>query len=416
MQSPELKAFYENKPLMWRNLTWLIILNMGWSLCFTVINPLMQLRMNSPEIGLGEGTIGLINSINSYAVSFLVMYFSWKSDHTISRWGRRIPYLWISGPAIIVTVVLFPFAYLQWVVIGLVIVQLFFTDIKASTISLLPIDLVPKSLLARTMSLQGIALGIMAFLALRYGMQLSDWSEKAPYLISAVILTITTFGAGMRIKEPPIQNPATTSFKPWSALAVGCRDRRTIVLMIGTAMFGSTFVMYNQWIWLFAKNDLNLTRTEMGASLAWANILAIALAYPAAHLIDRFSPYKLILLCHGLQWVLFITLLQTQSAMGLIVISFLFVLAAALSITPAMMVYKSAPPEDVGSVTSSLAFINNFFNATLIFISGFLIEHFSYNAGYTLGIAMSALGCLALLLYRYLAKATPSADQIPHAK
>jgi len=63
-----------------------------------------------------------------------------------------------------------------------------------------------------------------------------------------------------------------------------------------------------------------------------------------------------------------------------------------------------------------LAFINNFFNATLIFISGFLIEHFSYNAGYTLGIAMSALGCLALFLYRYLAKATPSADQMPYAK
>lgn len=408
-QTQALQAFYANRPLMWRNLAWLIVLNMGWALCFTVINPLMTLRMNSPAIGLGEGMIGTIYSINSYLVSFLVMYFSWKSDHTLSRWGRRIPYLWISGPAIIVMLVLFPFAHAKWLVVAIVAVQLFFTDMKNSTISLLPIDLVPKAVLARTMSIQNIVLGVMGFLALRYGMKLSDWSEKAPYLIGGVVLAFTTFSAGFSIKEPPIRKPATESFKPWSALKVGWRDRRMIVLMLGTAMLSSVFIMYNQWIWLYAKNELGLTRTSMGASLAWSSLLGIALAYPAAHLVDRFRPYKLILAFHALQWVLFAALLLTHSAHGLIVVSFLFVISTALSVAPSMMVFKSAAPQDVGSVTSSLALVNNAYAATLILVSGQLIERLGHNyaAGYTLGIAMSAVGCVLLFVYRRLVQPAP---------
>jgi hypothetical protein len=92
--TPELKAYYDNRPLLWRNVLWFMVLNIGWSVCFTVVGPLMTLRMNSPEIGMGERMIGAVGATNGYIVSFLVMYFSWKSDHTVSRWGRRIPYLW----------------------------------------------------------------------------------------------------------------------------------------------------------------------------------------------------------------------------------------------------------------------------------------------------------------------------------
>ncbi len=410
-QSPALEAFYADRPLMWRNLVWLIVLNMGWALCFTVLNPLMTLRMNSPEIGLGEGMIGTIYSINSYLVSFLVMYFSWKSDHTISRWGRRIPYLWISGPAIILMLVLFPFAHAKWLVVAIVAVQLFFTDMKNSTISLLPIDLVPKEVLARTMSIQNMVLGLMGFLGLRYGMKLSDWSEKAPYLLGGAVLVFTTFSSGFCIKEPPIRKPATESFKPWSALKVGWQDRRMIVLMLGVAMISSAFVMYNQWIWLYAKNELGLTRTSMGAALAWSSLLGIALAYPAGHLVDHFNPYKLVLALHALQWVLFGSLLLAHSAVGLIAVSFLFVVSTALAVAPAMMVFKSAAPQDVGSVTSSLALINNAYAATLIFVSGQLIERLGHNytAGYVLGIIMSAVGCALIFVYRHLARSTEEA-------
>ncbi|MEI8195007.1 MAG: hypothetical protein WCI73_03775, partial [Phycisphaerae bacterium] len=121
--APELQAYYDDRPLMWRNVLSFMFLTIGWNLCFTIVSPLMTLRMNSPQVGMGERMIGFVNAGNSYTVSFLVMYFSWKSDHTISRWGRRIPFLWISAPGIILSVFLFPFFDNKWLLLVIWVVQ-----------------------------------------------------------------------------------------------------------------------------------------------------------------------------------------------------------------------------------------------------------------------------------------------------
>ena len=389
---------------MWRNIIWFMVLNIGWGICFTVVNPLMTLRMNSPAVGMDEGMIGMISAINGYAVSFLVMYFAWKSDHTISRWGRRIPFLWISTPFILVSVVVFPFIDNKWILLGVMIVQLFFMDMKLSTISLLPIDLVPRNILARTNVVPGIVMGVMSFFVLRYGMKLSDVNETLPFLIGAAVMLVTSIVSGLNIKEPPIQTPATEPFRPWSALKVGWRDRRMIILMLAVPMLGALPAMYNAWIWLFAKNELNLTRTEMGASLSWASILGLVLTFPCAWLVDRISPYKLAGIFVVLNGALLTSLLWVSSQSGLIVVAFMFVLATAFGGAASMMVFRMAHPKDVGSVSSSLALINNAFNATLALLSGQLIERLgqNYHAAFILGFCFCVLGLIVLLYYRHL--------------
>jgi Na+/melibiose symporter-like transporter len=403
--TPELEEYYSNNKLMWRNLIWFMLLTVGWSKVFQLVTPLMTLRMNSPEVGMGEAMIGGIFAVNGYAVAFLVMYFSWKSDHTISRWGRRIPYLWISAPFIIGTVVIFPFIHNMWILLGVMIIHLFFMDMKASTISLLPIDLVPRHMLARVGVIPNLVMGVLGFFVLRYGMQLSDTNISLPFLIGGAVMLGTTLCA-LGIKEPPIQTPATESFKPWSALKVGWKDRRMIILMLAVPMIGSLPAMYNAWIWLFAKNELNLTRTEMGASLSWASILGLALAFPCAWLIDRISPFKLVGIFLALNGVLLAALLQVNSANGLVVVSFIFVLATAFGSAASMMVFRSAHPAEVGSVTSSLALINNIFNATMGLVSGQLIERLghNYHAAFILGFCASVLGLCMLMLYRHVMK------------
>jgi Na+/melibiose symporter-like transporter len=403
--TPELKDYYGNRKLLWRNLIWYMLLTVGWTKVFQLVTPLMTLRMNSPEIGMGEGLIGGIFAVNGYAVSFLVMYFSWKSDHTISRWGRRIPFLWISAPFIIVTVVIFPFIHNMWILLGVMIVHLFFMDMKASTISLLPIDLVPRHMLARVGVIPNLVMGVLGFFVLRYGMELSDTNISMPFLIGGAVMVGTTL-CGLNIKEPPIQTPATESFKPWSALKVGWKDRRMIVLMLAVPMLGSLPAMYNAWIWLFAKNELNLSRTEMGASLSWASILGLALTFPCAWLIDRISPYKLAGIFLVLNGVLLTALMRVSSANGLILVSFIFVLATAFSGAASMMVFRSAHPAEVGSVTSSLALINNSFAATMSLVSGQLIQRMGHNykAAFILGFCFSVLGLGMLMYYRHLMK------------
>lgn len=416
--SPELAAYYNDRRLMWRNVVWFMLLNVGWSFCFTVVGPLMTLRLNSKEIGLGESMIGMINSINGYAVSFLVMYFSWKSDHTVSRWGRRIPFLWISAPPIILSVVLFPYVSTVWMLLGVYLMQMFFMDMKNSTISLLPIDLVPRGAMARMGAVQGIVLSLVGFLVLRYGMRLSEWSETLPYLIGAGVMAVTTFAAGLALREPPIKAPATEPFRPWSTLAVGWRDRRMILLMLSVPLLGAPLTLYNMWVWLFAKNTLGLDRSEMGDALSWASLLGLALSMPCAWLIDRVSPFRLAWISLVMNVFFLVALLRAHDARSLIVVAFMFVLSAGLSGAASMLVFRSAHPAEVGSITSSLAFINNVFNATLGLFSGQLIERLghNYHAAFILGMILNVVGFAVLLWYGKLMSRTPAvAASAPNA-
>ena len=70
--SPELKAYYANRPLMWRNLTLIALLNMGWGIVYTVLGPMMMFRLL--DVGVGENIQATIGSANGWAVSFLVMW------------------------------------------------------------------------------------------------------------------------------------------------------------------------------------------------------------------------------------------------------------------------------------------------------------------------------------------------------
>src|SRR5438045_3933861 len=87
----ELEAYYKQRKLMWRNVVIIGISNVGWGCVFQIVNPLIVMRLL--DLGVRENIQGTMQSANGYAVAFLVMLFSWLSDHTISRYGRRKPYL-----------------------------------------------------------------------------------------------------------------------------------------------------------------------------------------------------------------------------------------------------------------------------------------------------------------------------------
>ncbi len=82
-----LAAYYQDRPLMWRNITFIGIANLGWGLALGIIGPLIVLKLVG--LGVGESIQNTIGTVNSGVSGILVMIFSWTSDHTISRLGRR---------------------------------------------------------------------------------------------------------------------------------------------------------------------------------------------------------------------------------------------------------------------------------------------------------------------------------------
>ena len=400
--NPELVAFYENRPLMWRNLALILLLNLGWSVAFTVVHPLIQLRLNS--VGVAEGGLGMMGAVNSWVYCYAVMFFAWKSDHTVSRFGRRIPFLFISAPVIVTVMILFPLLSFKWLLVGLTLMQTLFMDIKAATIPLLNIDCMPRRMLARTAAPASIVMGILGFFGLRYGMKLSEWSETLPYFLAAGILTITTLTGGFLIKEPPIKDPTTEKFRPWSAMKVALKDRRALILMMSVSLFQTFQMAFGAWVWLYAKNALHISRADTGLIMSWGIVVSIVMAFPCAWLIDRVSPYKLLPCFCGIAGLALWFALHITTPLHLIIAAGLVALLSSLYSASDIMVYRNAHPAEIGSVTSTNSCLRGFYCGCMAVFFGFLIEktggHYDY--AFIAGFILTVLGLVPLFFYRHL--------------
>ena len=234
--APELVVYYGNRRLMIRNVTLIGLCNLSWGVAFTITGPLIMLRML--DLGVRENIQATINSVNGWLVSFLVILFSWMSDHTVSRLGRRKPYLFASAPFVIAATMIFPFVdepTLLWLIVVLYVVKILAMDLNSSTFPLLSIDCVPRHLLAQANSVFTIAGGIVGFVAMRVAGPLLAVAEWLPFVSGGMLMTLTTL-TSFWIKEPPIIHPATEPFRPWCTFKVAARDKRIFVLMAGVGM------------------------------------------------------------------------------------------------------------------------------------------------------------------------------------
>jgi len=413
-QATAIAAYYADSRLMWRNVLWIIFGHFGIALSSTILVPLMNLRLKA--VGISDSSIGLLTSCNLWAVSFLVMYFSWKSDHCTSRLGRRTPWVLASLPFLVIALVLFPLFDSRWLLIGLMIVFYFFNDMQASTYPLLSIDCVSKSVLARVSGLGAIVISLAGFLSSRIGAKMADVSQARVFALAACAMAVATLIALWQIKEPPIRHPADGPFNFLAPIRVACQDRRILVLMVAIALLNACPMMFNTWIWFYAKSRLGLGIGATGAAMSWGLLLRMIISYPAGWLIDRFGSYVAL----SVQWVLMLILvlcsIGVKNANGLIVMMVISSLVTPLQVAGDTILWKGMSKADTGSYTSTVALIRNFFTGTVIAISGFLIKGTgSYVVAFWFGFILSSCALIVFFRYRSIMRrgGPAAAEEIP---
>ncbi len=407
-----LSAYYADQKLMQRNVLWITFGHFGTALSMTIVEPLMNLRLKA--IGVPESSIGLLTSANLWAVSFLVMYFSWKSDHCTSRLGRRTPFVLLSLPFITVALVLFPLFSVKWLLIGLMIVYYFFNDMKASTYPLLSIDCVSKDVLARVSGIVTIVISLAGFLSSRLGAKMADVNQTRVFILAAAAMTLTTLLALYRIKEPPIFHPTAEKFNILAPIKVACQDKRILVLMVAVALLNAFPMILNIWVWFYAKSSLGLSIGATGVAMSWGLLLRIAVSYPAGWLIDRVGSY----IALSIQWVLMLALVlcspRVTNANGLILLMVLFSLLTPLQVAGDTILWKIMDKADTGSYTSTVALIRNFCTGTVIAISGYLIKWTgSYIVAFWFGFVLSSIALIVFFVYRHIMRDGASASVVP---
>lgn len=411
VQNQRLKEYYSDHKLLYRNIAFIILLTLGWSVCFTFITPLMQLKIKSS--GVSDSIFGTISGANAWIYSYLVMYFGWKSDNTVSRFGRRIPYLMIATPLIVLPIVLFPFFYTAWILVALMMMQSIFMDIKAATIPLLNIDCIPRSMIARVNSLSAVVLAVTSFFGLRYGMKLADQSHYAPYLVAGFVLSLATIIAILSIKEPPIRQTTTERFMPWSAMKVAWEDKRTILLMVGVGLCQGFGAVCYTWIWLYASKKLGVSVGELGKVMSWGILVPLLISIPAGCLIDRYRGMRMV----TVHWL--VSMIAAWWVIVKVHDSFTLTIAAVLiaAMSPFysgvdVKVYRDADPKHIGSITSTNSCLRGMITGASALISGFLVQHAGgdHRVAFIFGAFLTTCGFLCIFVHSRITKSSPPAQ------
>lgn len=410
MSNSDLENYHKSNKILFRNMFFIVLGNIGFNIGLGVSGALSIIHMK--KCGVSESFIGGMAAVNFWMVSILVMYFSWRSDHTLSRWGRRVPYAFVAMFFIATTMGLFPHFTNHVSLIILYGVQYLFVDMKGSTWSLIMLDCVRRDVLGRMLAINVVVNGTVGFFVIRYGMRLAETNESLVFLLGAMAVIVLTSLALIGVREPPVRYPSASAFRPLTVLRVGFGDKRMIVLMMGAAMINSFILMWGQWNVLWASSGdfggLGLSKTELGDSLSYGQLMAVLVAVPCGVIVDKFKGFRIAIFYFLFQAgsFLFIYFLANGSY-GFLFSILMMSMYGGLYSGIDMMIWKRARPDNVGSVTSCNGFVRNMYYGIASLLGGIVVVSGGtacggYGGVFLFAILASAFGLFLLFLYAQL--------------
>jgi nitrate/nitrite transporter NarK len=182
--------------------------------------------------------------------------------------------------------------------------------------------------------------------------------------------------------------------------------------MAGASMLASFEFVFVGWTWIFAKTNLGLEREQIYHALSWAQLVSLALAFPTGWLIDKIGGLKVVVIYYLFMLVNLVLLLRVHDAPSLALYVAIMTAVNPLNSAADIMIFKTADPKEVGSVTSSSAFIRNFYNGSLLFMSGWFIHltNRNYHMLFILAAVLMSVGLALIFVYARKMSARPELE------
>lgn len=277
----------------------------------------------------------LINSFAAIANILINPVFSYWSDRTRTRWGRRIPFLFWTTPLVTVGLVLTPFApeigralaRIEWVhrwlagttwtptllAFGVIVgmYQIAQKVIGSVFFYIIP-DVIPASHLGRFLTLFRV-FGALATFGLNYWLLgLSETHAREVFIVIAVFNLVGYMALCRFVREgeyPPVEQVRRVGSGRWR-LVSSVRDfvvkaftSRLYwwVYLHRVTMTGAFAVM--PFVLYFAHEELGMSYDRTGKLMAWASAAWLLVAYPMGLLMDRWPATRVMALALWIQTI-----------------------------------------------------------------------------------------------------------------
>lgn len=226
--------------------------------------------------------IGLIMTIdNIFGVIFQPL-FGKLSDNTRTRFGRRMPYIFIGLPICAVAFALIPHMSSLWSLMAIIIIFTFVMSAWRSPVVALMPDITPGPLRSQAngiVNLMGGVGSLIAFFA--GGMLFKKGGFPLPFLMSAVMMILALAVLAFFVREPKqAYEPEEKSKKSEQKLT---RDEKKSLLLILFGVF-FWFTGYNAvetFFTLYATNTLGVDAGDAAMTLSIFSLTFLGFAVPA---------------------------------------------------------------------------------------------------------------------------------------
>jgi hypothetical protein len=293
--SPQAVAYYANRRLFYWNILWFMLGNSAAIFGTQTAQNLMPLHM--VQAGLTPRQISLVLATSNWIGIPMLLYVAHLSDNWQWRWGRRLPFVALATPFMVVLLFVFPHTTMfVSCLVGYSMYQCA-CKIKSDSYPYLAVDVSPQKYWGRITGLSGV-LGAGAVWLGQVVLMPMVQTRGATFVfnLAGVLVLVTSLITLLFIKESPVRSDTPPRFNPlpviWSTLKFGFGNKKRLVICIlYPVMCGNIVVSY--FISLQAKVNLQLTEGEIGRYiLQYGTIVNFGFMFILGWLIDKIGTPK----------------------------------------------------------------------------------------------------------------------------
>ncbi|KKS44670.1 MAG: hypothetical protein A2Y13_02260 [Planctomycetes bacterium GWC2_45_44] len=291
--------------------------------CFTLMRAVIPnlLPLALKDLGASNLLMGVvIGSIPSLMNMIVNPIISVRSDRYRSRFGRRIPFLFIATPFVALFLILIGYsdAIGIWLhshilyscnisSISLMIALIcifsvcfqFFNMFISSIYYYLFADVVPEQFMGRFMAWFQVVGTASGFLFYRYILGFSKTHMREIYFVIGLVYLISFLFMCWRVKEgeyppPPEHAHGKSIIGSVKVYLHECFGHSLYIwIFLGTATFMVAVVSTSAFGLLFARDTLGLSLDEIGKIQSWCMLLSFCLMIPMGYLSDKLHPLRI---------------------------------------------------------------------------------------------------------------------------
>lgn len=240
--------------------------------------------------------IGFIMTIdNILGVIFQPLFGRW-SDKTHTRFGRRMPFIFIGIPICAVAFSLIPMMNNIWSLMAVVIIFTFVMSAWRSPVVALMPDITPGPMRSQANGIVNLMGGVGSLLAFAAGGFLFKLGgSQLPFLMSAILMLVALAVLALFVREPKqAYEPDKQAKKSYTKLTKD-EKKSLIMILLGVFFWFTGYNAVETFFTLYATNSLGMDGGSAAMTLAIFSLTFLAFAVPSGFIGAKLGRKKVIL-------------------------------------------------------------------------------------------------------------------------